>query len=165
MPFRYYTLGTILFSFIAMGIMKLIPSSRKRAVTRNSECDSAALEANVNAMKRVVAEHEDFTAEVISFGIYSRRQVEIFRRVSPGERVELARKKGKINVYAFGEYIGELLIPADSNLLRLFDKKIPFEAYLGGRDRSLIYESNFDACSIIVFYKLDGVLPTKVNLA
>ena len=51
-----------------------------------------------------------------------------------------------------------------SNIYRLFDENIPYEAYLGGRDSAYLSDDDADFCSIIIFYKIDGIPPTKVNL-
>lgn len=88
-------------------------------------------------MKKVVAEHQDCTAEVIGINIFGRRKAETFRLLSPGMEVELLMKKGDIKVFAYGEYIAELIPSEGCRLPQLFDVHIPFEAYLGGR--SLIF--------------------------
>lgn len=159
----------MLLSLIFGGILSLIPEKKKKRYKGNSYQPSHSSsqpkvmterESNISAMGKVVTEHEDSTAEVI----FGRRKVETFRLLSPGRKVELRMKKGDIKVFAYGEYMGELFIPKGSNLPRLFEENIPFEAYLGGRDLNMLSFENMDFCSIIVFYKLDGVPPTKVNL-
>lgn len=72
--------------------------------------------------------------------------------------------KGEIKVFSYGDYISDLFTTSDSNLPRLFKEQVSFDAYLGGRNRLFLEDDDYDSCSIIVFYKLDGVPPTKVNL-
>ena len=159
----------MLFALAVAFVLSLIPSSRKRKAagrtfnpTNDRPCSTE--EANISAMKKVVSEHQDCTAEVIGLNVSGRKHVETFRLLSPGNEVELRMKKGAIKVYAFGEYIAELITPADSNLPRLFEENVCFDAYLGGRDLAFLSNPTFDLCSIIVFYKLPGVAPTHVNL-
>jgi len=119
-------------------------------------------QANVLAMEKIVAQHEGYTAEVIHINVFGRKRVDDFRLLKPGHEIELRMGRGGIRVYAFGKFMADVLEPAESNLPRLFKETIPFDAYLGGRNRT--YEDDYDSCSIIVFYKIDGVPPTKVIL-
>lgn len=96
------------------------------------------------AMRKVVAEHEDCTAEVIKINVFGRRRVRTFRILSPGHKVELRMKKGDIKVFAYGEYVADLIPSPDSNLPRLLGEQIPFEAYLGGRDMCFMYNEEYD---------------------
>lgn len=163
MPFRFYSPGATIFSLVFAGVMSLFSSSRKRPVVHSSPQPSEA-EKNVSAMQKLVSEYEGYTAEVIDINVFGRRRVETFRLLSPGRKVELRIKKGDIKVYAFGEFIAELITPVTSNLPRLFEENVNFDAYLGGRDSVFLYDDTYDSCSIIVFYKLDGVPPTQVNI-
>ena len=123
--------------------------------------------SNVLAMEKVVAAHEEYSAEVFNISVFGRRKVETFRLLSPGDKVELRLKRGCnacVDVLAFGEYITDFIPDLGSNLLRLLKEKRQFDAYLGGRDLTFRYNDEYDACSIIIFFKLDGVPPTHVNL-
>lgn len=171
--FRCHSPGSMLFSLIAGWVLSFIPAKRRKRYKGNSYQPShtssqpkvmTERESNISAMEKVVAEHADCTAEIIKFDVFGRRKVGTFRLLSPGHKVELRMKKGDIKIFAFGEYIDDLIVPRDSNLPRLFEENIPFEAYLGGRDLNMLSFENMDFCSIIVFYKLDGVPPTKVSL-
>lgn len=164
MPFRDCTPGAILFSLVTAGVMKLFSGSKKRRYTYTPDELSAEEEANISAVQIIVSAHEDCTAEVIPIRVFGKRRVDTFRLLSPGDKVTLKIKNDEIKVFAYGEYICELIPEAGSNLYRLFEDNVPFEAYLGGRDLSLKYQDSFDFCSIIVFYKLEGVGPTKVSL-
>lgn len=164
MPFRHFSPEATLFALVAAGVMKLFPGSKKRRYTYTRDEPSAEEEANISAMQGVVSAHEDCTAEVIPINVFGRRQVETFRLLSPGDKVTLRIKNDDIKVFAYGQYICELIPQADSNLERLLKDNVPFEAYLGGRDLAFLYSDTYDSCSIIVFYKLEGAGPTKVNL-
>lgn len=122
-------------------------------------------------VEKVVKAHSDCTAEIFEIMAFGRTRVErTMYSMTPGDRVELRRHDGVIKVYGFYHgtdltfYINDLLmIPATSLLPKLFDEDITFEAYLGGRD---VYSSSKDMAflSIIVFYHIEGISPTKVNL-
>lgn len=164
----FFSPGSLLFTLIVVGVMSLFSRSKKRPAQYSSPKSSSPLpaeaEANVDAMKKIVEKYDGYTAEVIEIRVFGRRRVDTFRLLSPGSKVDLRMKKGDIKVFVFGEYISELITPATSYLPRLFEEDIPFDAYLGGRDRAFLYDNTIDICSIIVFYKLDGVPPTQVNL-
>lgn len=164
MPFRYFSPGAIFFTFVIAGVLSLISRPKKKYIRHISQPPTTEEDANVSAMKRVISEYKDYTAEVIPINVFGRRRVETFRLLSPGRKVELRIKNGDIKVFAFGEYIAELITPVDSNVPKLFDEQIHFDAYLGGRDRTFLYDDTYDSCSIIIFYKLDGIPPTRVNL-
>lgn len=166
MPFRNYSPGAGLFALVAAGVMSLFPSRIKKNHSYDTTADPEEEVRNQNlaAMKKIVAEHEDCTAEVIEINVFGRRKVNTFRLLSPGRKVELLMKKGDIKVFAYGEYIAELIPPAGSRLPQLFHENIPFDAYLGGRDLVFSDSDTYDLCSIIVFYKIEGIQPTEVNL-
>lgn len=165
MPFRIYSPLTDFLGFITVGILELFSRRRKRWETpEQSTPQPTEEEQNISAMQKVVAEYDGYSAEVFNISVFGRRRVETFRLLTPGKRVELKMKKGDIKVFAYGEYIAELIPPVGSNLERLFEEEVRFDAYLGGRDRVFLNSETYDSCSIIVFYKLDGVPPTKVNL-
>lgn len=163
--YRFYSPGTTIFAILVMCILSLFPRRKKLRVSKTCNEPSDTERANISAMKKVVAEHEGFTAEVIPINVFGRKRVETFRLISPGHSVELRMKDGDIKVFLFGEYIAELLLPTDSHLQQILAESIPFDAYLGGRDLAFMYDDAYDSCSIIVFYKLKGVPPTKVNLS
>lgn len=167
MPFRYYSPGSGIFAFLVMGVMSLFSGGKRRlrvAPASEKKTGPTLEEVNMAAVKKVVEAHADCTAEVIKLLVFGRRRVSSFRCVWPGSPVELRMIRGDIKVFAFGEYIADPIVPNSSNLPRLFEENVPFEAYLGGRDLAFLTDEEYDSCSIMVFYKLTGVPPTKVNL-
>lgn len=163
MPFRNWTTEAAVFTLIAAGVLSLFTSKKRRTYSKPTKL-SPSEDPYIAAMKKVVDEHNGWTAEVIKINVFGRRRVETFRLLSPGREIELRMKKGNIRVFAFGEYISELIVPPNSNLPRLFNEHISFDAYLGGREQVFMNDDTYDSCSIIVFYKLEGFPPTKVNL-
>lgn len=123
---------------------------------------------NISDVEKLVARYDGYTAEVFDINVFGRRKVETFRLLNPGEEVTLRKYRntnGIYKVFAFDEYVADIIVTGSSRLPQLFQQKIPFYAYLGGRDRAFRFRDDYDSCSIIVFYKMDGVPPTKVNLS
>lgn len=151
---------------VVMCIWHLYSTRKKKLSQPPVGYDPMAAEKsqNISAMQKVVDEHKDFTAEVISFSVSCKKRVKKVRLLDPGDEIEIRAVRDDLKVYAFGEYMSDLIIPESSNIPRLFKEKVPFEAYLGGRDLNFINNEQIDFASIIIFYKLDGVSPTKVNL-
>ncbi len=120
---------------------------------------------NVRAMERLVAQYEGYSAEVFDIYTSGRRNVETIRLLRPGDEIELRQSiEVFFDVLAFGKKVSLLFVPDTSNLPRIFKEKIPYFAYLGGRSKTFQYERTFDLSRIIVFYKMEGVPPTRVNL-
>lgn len=117
---------------------------------------------NLVNVSRVVDQYKDYTAEVISINIFGKNKVEKFRLLNPGDKVELRYIHDEIKVYSFGRFIADLIPDASSRLREVMSKGIPYHSYLGGRDMALMNLDSYDSCSIIVFYKMEGVPPTKV---
>ena len=164
-----FTIGGAVFTVAVRCILGLFPNRSKstiRHTPRLSTTDepNSEEEANILAMEKVIAEYEGYTAEVFKVNIFGRKRVETFRLLSPGQRVDVKKKKGEIKVFAFGEFITDLIPGVYSNMPKLFEQNIRFDAYLGGRNRTFLYDDTYDSCSIIIFYKLDGIPPTQVNL-
>ena len=42
---------------------------------------------NVRLMQKLIAEHRDYTAEVLPFDVYGRKKVEVFRLLNPGDEM------------------------------------------------------------------------------
>lgn len=114
-------------------------------------------------MRRVVSEHSDCTAEVVNMCVLDYDRAKVISRLTPGDRVDLKLIDGTVTVYVEDKRIGEPQIPYTSRLPQILDDHIDFEAYLGGRDIQCC-TANMQFVSIIVFYKIDGVPPTKVQL-
>lgn len=119
---------------------------------------------NIERVEKIVEEYEGYTAEVIKIMVSGRKKVNTWRLLTPGDKVDLRLIKGSIKVFAFGEFIAEPCLPEDSRIIKLLEDGLPFDAYLGGRDLAFANEENVDFCSIIIFYQLPGVAPTKVSI-
>lgn len=148
---------------------KTKPKSNSNPYDDLMECDTRDLtpqeRENISVMKKLVAQYEGYSAEVFDIWVDGRRKVETFRIFSPGRKVELKKSSNVIyRVLAFGKPVADIITPTSSNLPKLFDENIPFDAYLGGRDLDYIYNDEIDFASIIIFYKIAEVPPTKVIL-
>lgn len=131
MPFRYYSPGATIFALVVVGVLSLLSGSKKRQREQPTRPEPTPEEdANMVAMRKVVAEHEDCTAEVIKINVFGRRRVRTFRILSPGHKVELRMKKGDIKVFAYGEYVADLIPSPDSNLPRLLGGRFPLRLIL-----------------------------------
>lgn len=159
------TLGGMIAMGAVIAIMKAIRPKKRSRPTSVKETHKEEAQENIDEMTAVVNAHKGYTAEVINVNVFGKRAVETFRLLRPGRAVEIRRnRKGDLKVYAYGEHICELIPAADSNIPRLLDDGIPFEAYLGGRDMAMMYSDTIDFCSIIIFYRIDGIPPTTVNI-
>lgn len=114
-------------------------------------------------LHNIVAEHTDYTAEILSLGVYGETRAAKMKELKPGDYVELRYKNGEVAVYNDDMFMGTLLCPDNSHVPALLKSNCYVDAYLGGRDLAQFYSDN-DFCSIIAFYKIPGVPPTKVNL-
>lgn len=117
-------------------------------------------------LNRVIAEHDDCTAEVLSLAVCDARNAARMKCLQPGDEVELrACDKGytAVEVYAAGSRVGELMCVDGSRVPALVADGATVSAYLGGRDMEY-FHADCDFCSIIVFYRLQGVPPTRVNV-
>ena len=119
---------------------------------------------NIDVMASLVKAHSDFTAEVIPFSVFGRKNVETSRLKEIGEDLDVRQCGDIFRVYAFAEPIAELIVPKTSLIPSLLRNNDKIKFYLGGRDASMIYNDKLDLCSLIAFYKKEGVPPTKVNL-
>lgn len=120
--------------------------------------------ANVETMKKIVAQYEGYTAEVINFAVSGRKIVSYWREVPIGTPLEIRKDGILYYVYESGRRVYWFVKSEGSNIERLFDENIPFHAYLGGRNGAFLSGEDLDFSSIIIFYKIDGVPPTKVDL-
>lgn len=125
--------------------------------------------AGDSEIEKVVKAHADCTAEVVDLTIIGRKKVDRTYSMYPGDPVLLKKYGNMIKV--FGKitgtsvefYVDDIYPPAGSILPKLFDENIPFEAYLGSRD---IYADSeeFSFLKLLVFYRIEGIPPTKINL-
>lgn len=156
----------IVILLVVMLICHLYSTRRKKLPRPPVGYDPLADEKskNMSAMQIIVDAHKDFTAEVISFSVSGKRRVKNFRLIDLGDELDIRCVDGDYKVYVFGEFVSDLIIPESSYLPKLFKDKIPFEAFLGGRDLNLLNNEQIDVASLILFYRINGVAPTKVNL-
>jgi len=119
---------------------------------------------NVSAVESVVEAHSDCTAEVINVFVKGRRAVKKFRLLTPGDVVRLDVREDNVALYVYDDFICPLVLPDSSRIPQLLKVGAQIEAYLGGRDITQLYNDDADFASIIVFYKIDGLSPTDVNL-
>lgn len=157
--FHLFSPGVIIFSLITAGILSLIRPSKK---TRKSVSGSAHSPYS-DKVRRAVASHADCTAEIFNVFVSGVGKVRMFSELTPGDRVELRLRDGEVSVYADGKYMCTPLLPDSSRLRRLLESDVNVDAFLGGRDvTSCAVEAEF--CSIIAFYKIDGVPPTHISV-
>ena len=104
--------------------------------------------------KMLLMRNREYTAEVFSFYVSGIKRVKTFRLLNPGDELEIRAVGNKFKVFAFGEYMNDLIIPKSSHIPRLFKDKIPFETYLGGRDLDYIYNDEIDLLQLSYFTKL-----------
>ena len=122
-------------------------------------------EQNLANIQRVIESHTDFTAEVFDI-IIDGSHCHISKQLNIGDAVTLQSSKDEvfpINVFMQMKWVGRILSKDGSRLPDLLKKGHHIEAYIGGRDVNC-YREMRDAVTIIAFYKLDGVSPTRVNL-
>lgn len=136
---------------------------KPKPVSRGNSSLVAREKANFEVMEEIVARYEGYTAEVINFAVRGVENVTYWRTVPIGTALEIKKDGIDYFVYAGGRRVGSFLKGEGSNIERLFDDRITFDAYLGGRDASVV-DTLYDCASIILFYKIEGVPPTKVNL-
>lgn len=159
--FRQYSPGVQLFSLITARFLSLFKSSKKARRPRPNPESSHSRGPYCNLVQKVVAAHTDCTAEVFNIFVSGADKVRVFSELTPGDRVELRLRGGEVAVYTAGKYMATPLLPDSSRLHSLVESDTDIDAFLGGRDvTNCSDEAEF--CSIIAFYKIDGVLPTHV---
>lgn len=158
MPFRFSTPGFTLFSLVAAGIMSLFRAPKKHIRTSRPSQPPC-----VSRVQEIVNTHSDCTVEVFNIFVKGRRSVRIFSDITPGDRVGLHLHGSTVTVTVGTARVATAVLPESSRLPEVIHGGHSFEAYLGGRDEQNVSEEA-DFASIIVFYILDGVPPTRVNL-
>lgn len=157
--FRSYSPGTTLFSLVAAGVLSLFKSPKK---TKRTTSDSVPSPYS-DMVRKVVASHAECTAEIFNIFVSGAGKVRIFSELTPGDRVELRLRNGDVSVYANGKYMASLLLSDSSRLHSLLESKADVEAFLGGRDVTSCTDEA-ELCSIIAFYKIKGVPPTRISV-
>lgn len=157
--FRLYSPGTQLFSLIAAGFLSLFKTSKRSG---RPAADSAT-SPYMDSVRNVVDSHADCTAEVFNVFVSGAGKVRIFSELTPGDRVELRLRNGDVSVYADGKYMSTPLLTDSSRLRYLLESNAEVEAFLGGRDVSSCTD-DAEFCTIIAFYKIEGVPPTYISV-
>lgn len=165
--------GVWLLTAAIVGILSLLGRKKKRpsqavsakgGASRRASSTPQAQQSYVSTMERIAREHSDFTAEVFNIIVSGRKKVEVSSQLAPGDRVDLRQKEGTVKVYAKGTRLADaILLDDDSRIPSVLADGISFDAYLGGRDVSAGTDT-IDFLSIVVFYKIDGVPPTKLDI-
>lgn len=158
MPFRITTPGATIFSLIAAGILSLFGGSRCK--TRSSK---RGYTPYVSPIQRVVDAHRDCTAELFNIFVNGRKRVGVFSELTPGDRVSINLDGACLVISAGHTTIASAELPASSLLPTAFQNGVDIDAYLGGRDVANASETA-EFGTIVVFYKLEGVPPTHINL-
>ena len=157
--FRLFSPGIQIFSLMTAGFLSLFKPSNKP--TRPASKPAASPYSDM--VRNVVASHADCTAEVFNVFVTGPAKVRIFSDLTPGDMVELRLRNGEVSVYADGKYMSTPLLPDSSRLRDLLESDTDVEAFLGGRDvTSCTDDAEF--CSIIAFYKIEGVPPTRISV-
>ncbi len=156
--FRYYSPGVTIFSLVAAGVLSLFKRSPKR--TYKSQ---PTHQPYIPKIRRVVDAHKDYTAEVFNVFVHGQKKVAVSSVLVPGDSLDVKINGEFLDVYKSNIWITSTALPESSLLQRVFSERQCPEAYLGGRDVSNSSEVA-DFATIIVFYKLEGVLPTVVDL-
>lgn len=157
--FRIFSPGIQIFSLMTAGFLSLFKSSNKTSRPASGSAPSPYSDM----IHKVVASHADCTAEVFNIFVHGVGKVRIFSDLTPGDRVELRLRDGEVSVYADGKYMCTPLLTDSSRLRHLLESDVDVEAFLGGRDvTSCTDDAEF--CSIIAFYKIEGVPPTHISV-
>lgn len=167
---RFFSPEATIISLIVMGIMVGISKAQKKSRrTSVANFDWNAVPPSMtqqrkSTMRKITEQHSDCSAEIFSFCAFDKNTVNALDDMDVGDRVwvELNRKFNDYVIFAncYEKRLDESLIPPGSHLKQVLQKYVPCEAYLGGKG----YIGDGISGNIIVFYKLDGVPPTKVEL-
>lgn len=115
-------------------------------------------------IKSVVDAHRDCTAEIIDVCSYTLDTNPVTMKHIPGDPVELKMMDGVLAVYIDGTLITKLYYLPDSRVKQIVASGHKFYAYIFERDMEASNPNWMDFLKVIVFYKLDGLPPTKVTL-
>lgn len=156
---RFYSPGTQIFSLLIAGVLSLIKAPKKT----KRPARASARSPYYDAVQEVVAAHADCTAEVFNVFVSGAGKVRIFSELSPGDRVELHLREEGIGVFVDGKYMSTPLLPESSRLRDCLESDTEVKAFLGGRDVTSCSE-DAEFCSIVAFYKIEGVPPTRISI-
>ena len=168
-PFLFVIFGIIMFYLDA------IRGKKKHSDVKHSVSDDGTSEncifdqmrrENLEAIQKICESHTEYTAEIVKIRVFY-DDIWTWRRVKVGDPVTVSydTKRGIAIVKTHNIRVAKFDYRKETTgLAEVFEQGKPFEAYLGGRDINLINVPVLDVCSIIFFYKLPGIPPTKVNL-
>lgn len=160
--------GAIVCAIVLYLISKLYKIWEKaKRVTKSFPADCSPTtedKENLSRITKVTEQHSDHTAEVFNFSVHGRSKVLTCRLLQPGDKIELRLKDNFLKIFAFGEYLSETYLSDKSNLKMVFEQNILYHSYIGGRYNCFMSDSIFDYFTVIIFYKVDGIPPTKVNI-
>ena len=130
---------------------------------RHSHATKQHHEPYVSQVQRVLDDHADCTAELFNIFVHGRKRVAPFSSLTPGDRMEMTLHGDKISFYTDGTMVAEIDLPESSMLPEAFKTDIRPEAFLGGRDVANASE-DAEFATVIVFYKINGIPPTKIKI-
>lgn len=158
MPFRYYPPGADIFALIVAGILKMFGKPKRRSGKADQH-----YEPYVSEVQRMLDAHADCTAELFNIFISGSRKVAPFSRLAPGDRMEARLNGDSISFLVDEVIVADAELPESSLLPRVFNDRIEPEAFLGGRDVANASEEA-EFATVVVFYKIEGVPPTKIQI-
>lgn len=154
--------------FVILGVLFLAATFKSEVLGSGHRCvpatGAARAAENTLAVQAVVDRHADCSALVFPVWVSGQDSVALVRQRCPGEPIELRMADGMVSAYVDGRRAADTTMGSDSTVRLLFDKGVPFEAYVAGRDMALLLDPGNDSFSIIIFFKLEGFDPTKINL-
>lgn len=115
-------------------------------------------------IQSVIDSHTDCTAEIFDVCSYTLNTNPVTMKHVPGDPVELKMVDGNVAVYIDGTFINKLYPTKGSLLKQVVESGHRFHAYIWSRDMEASNPNWMDFLSVVIFYKMEGVPPTKVNL-
>lgn len=115
-------------------------------------------------LRHVADGHSDCTIEILQL-LESGKNARRIRELHAGEPLQLKPQELFLfaDVYTVtGSHLGSCIIPTDSNLEKALEKGIKCEAFMGGKDDGCMGDNIL--ASIVVFFKMEGVPPTQLNI-
>lgn len=163
----HLSFGGIVCVIIIFFLCSLLDKCRKTTESSQMSTDKSTSsddKENLSRMTKVAEQYSDHTAEVFNFSVHGKSKVLTCRLLQPGDKIELRLKDNFLKIFAFGKFISEIYVGSDSNLHMVFEKNIQFHSYLGSRYNYFMIYENFDYCKVIIFYKVEGIPPSKVDV-
>lgn len=151
------------FASIVAAIGELTSRKRKPSAAKIQADEKRRQKQRANAAQRMIDAHADCTAEIFDVSVRCFPERQYIRDLSIGDKVDIRRINGIYQLWSKDNKICNIDVPETSRLPYIFDHNVRKFAYLGGKMPNE-YLFNFTNASIIVFYRLRGVPPTKVNL-